>query len=118
MNMSEIKDNPLLNYSGLPPFSQVKPEHVKSAVETAIERCKKLFSVKYANVQPHSGSQANMAAYRALLQDKDIILGMSLDAGGHLTHGYKLSFSGQTYTCYSYGVNPETGYIDYDEVER
>lgn len=84
----------------------------------AIERCKKLFNVKYANVQPHSGSQANMAAYRSLLQDKDVILGMSLDAGGHLTHGYKLSFSGQTYTCYSYGVDPETGYINYDEIER
>lgn len=93
-------------------------ENVDEIENIAIERCKKLFSVKYANVQPHSGSQANMAAYRALLQDKDVILGMSLDAGGHLTHGYKLSFSGQTYTCYSYGVNPETGYIDYDEVER
>ena len=84
----------------------------------AIERAKKLFNVKFANVQPHSGSQANMGAYRAILKDGDIILGMGLNSGGHLTHGYKLSFSGQSYTSYSYEVDKETGLIDYEEVER
>ena len=82
----------------------------------AIERAKKLFNCKWVNVQPHSGSSANMAAFRALLKHGDKVLGMSLDAGGHLTHGYHLSFSGQDYEAYFYGVNPETGLIDYDEV--
>lgn len=88
-------------------------------IETlAIERLKKLFDCKFANVQPHSGSSANMAAIRSLINKGDKILGMSLDAGGHLTHGYKLSFSGQDYISYTYGVNKETGLIDYDEVLR
>lgn len=88
-------------------------------VETlAIERLKKLFNCQFANVQPHSGSQANMEVYKALLNNNDKILGMSLDAGGHLTHGYKFSFSGRDYESYSYGVNVETGLIDYDEVRR
>ena len=88
-------------------------------IETlAIERLKKLFNVKFANVQPHSGSQANMGAYRALLNPGDKILGMALDHGGHLTHGYKLSFSGQDYQGYFYGVSSLTETIDYDEVER
>lgn len=88
-------------------------------IETlAIERLKKLFNVKYANVQPHSGSQANMGAYRALLKTGDRILAMALDHGGHLTHGYKLSFSGQDYKSYFYGVSSTTEMIDYDEVER
>lgn len=86
-------------------------------VETeAIERAKKLFHVKYANVQPHSGSQANMAAIRSLIKPGDKILGMSLDSGGHLTHGYKLSFSGQDYVGVTYSVNRVTEMIDYDEV--
>ena len=88
-------------------------------VETlAIERLKKLFNAKFANVQPHSGSQANMAAIRALIKEGDKILGMSLDAGGHLTHGYKLSFSGKDYQAYTYGVDIETGLINYEKVEK
>lgn len=83
----------------------------------AIERAKKLFNASYANVQPHSGSQANSAVYLALLEPNDTILGMSLDAGGHLTHGYKASSSGKYYKSVSYGVNAN-GYIDYDAVER
>lgn len=83
-----------------------------------IARVCKLFGAKYANVQPHSGSSANMAVYRALLNHGDKVLGMSLDAGGHLTHGYRLSFSGQDYQAYSYGVNKDNELIDYDEVER
>ena len=84
----------------------------------AIERAKTLFNCNYANVQAHSGSSANMAVFRALLNHGDRVLGMSLDAGGHLTHGYKLSFSGQDYEAYFYGVNPRSGLIDYDEVRR
>ena len=91
-------------------------EFIDKIEDLARERLKKLFNVKFVNVQPHSGSQANMAAIRSLIEHGDKILGMSLDAGGHLTHGYKLSFSGQDYTSFTYGVNPENGYIDYDEV--
>lgn len=88
-------------------------------VETiAIERAKKLFNVAFANVQPHSGSQANAAVYMALLQPGDTILGMSLDAGGHLTHGAKVSSSGKYYHAVSYGVTKEEGLIDYDTVEK
>jgi len=88
-------------------------------VETlAIERLKQLFKCNFANVQPHSGSQANMEVYKALLKNGDRILGMSLDSGGHLTHGYKLSFSGRDYEAMFYGVNDITGLIDYDEVKR
>ena len=93
-------------------------ENVDVVENLAKERLKKLFDVKYVNVQPHSGSQANMAVYRSLLSYGDKVLGMALDSGGHLTHGYKLSFSGQDYESYSYGVNPETEEIDYDEVRR
>lgn len=93
-------------------------ENVDKAEMLAIERVCKLFNVKYANVQPHSGSQANMAVYRSLLSHGDKVLGMSLDAGGHLTHGYKLSFSGIDYETYGYGLNPKTEQIDYDEVEK
>ena len=89
------------------------------AVETlAIERAKALFDAKYANVQPHSGSQANTAVYVALLQPCDTIMGMSLAAGGHLTHGSKVSLSGKWLNAVSYGVKEDTGLIDYDEVER
>ena len=91
-------------------------ENIDGIESLAIERLKKLFNCKYANVQPHSGSSANMAAIRALINHGDKILGMALDAGGHLTHGYRLSFSGQDYESYVYGVNPETGRIDYEDV--
>ena len=88
------------------------------AVETlAIERAKKLFNAEFVNVQPHSGSQANQSVYMALLQPGDTLMGMSLDAGGHLTHGAKVSSSGKYYNSVSYGVNDE-GLIDYDALER
>ncbi|MFB0919294.1 MAG: serine hydroxymethyltransferase [Oscillospiraceae bacterium] len=93
-------------------------QYVDIVENIAIERCKKLFGCEFANVQPHSGSQANYAAYLALCSQGDTVLGMDLDAGGHLTHGYKVNFSGKNYHAVSYGVNPETGYIDYDEVRR
>ncbi|HHU56482.1 MAG TPA: serine hydroxymethyltransferase [Acholeplasmataceae bacterium] len=89
---------------------------VDEVEDLAITRLKKLFNVKYANVQPHSGSQANMAAFRALLNHGDKILGMSLDQGGHLTHGMKLNFSGQDYEVAYYGVDKTTEQIDYDKV--
>src|SRR5699024_3691038 len=92
-------------------------EFVDIAEDLAIERAKKLFNANYANVQPHSGSQANGAVYLALLEAGDTVLGMSLDHGGHLTHGAKVNFSGRTYNAVHYGVNAE-GLIDYDEVER
>ncbi len=90
--------------------------HVDEVERIAIERAKKLFNATYANVQPHSGSQANAAAYMALLQPGDTILGMSLDAGGHLTHGARVSFSGKLYRAVQYGINPETELVDYDQV--
>jgi Glycine/serine hydroxymethyltransferase len=93
-------------------------EYVDVVESLAIERVCKLFNCKYANVQPHSGSQANMAVYRALLNKGDRVLGMGLDAGGHLTHGYKLSFSGQDYECYAYGLDPVTEQLDYDYIEK
>ena len=92
-------------------------EFVDIAEDLAIERAKQLFNADYANVQPHSGSQANGAVYLALLNAGDTVLGMSLDHGGHLTHGAKVNFSGRTYNAVHYGVNDE-GLIDYDEVER
>ena len=84
--------------------------------DLAINRLKKLFNVKYVNVQAHSGSQANMGVYVALLNPGDTILGMSLDAGGHLTHGYKVNFSGKNYKAVNYGLDPKTELIDYDQV--
>ncbi|NOQ94855.1 MAG: aminotransferase class I/II-fold pyridoxal phosphate-dependent enzyme [Methylophaga sp.] len=93
-------------------------EYVDQAEQLAIDRAKTLFGADYANVQPHSGSQANAAVYLALLQPGDTILGMSLAHGGHLTHGSKVSASGKIYNSVSYGLNIETGEIDYDEVER
>ena len=86
--------------------------------DIAIDRLKKLFGCEYANVQPHSGSQANYGVYLALCSQGDTVLGMDLDAGGHLTHGYKVNFSGKNYHAVSYGVDPETGRIDYDELRR
>jgi len=91
-------------------------EFVDKAEVLAIERAKQLFGADYANVQPHSGSQANAAVYLALLQPGDTILGMSLAHGGHLTHGAKVSASGKIYNAVSYGINTETGEIDYEEV--
>ncbi len=92
-------------------------EYVDVAEELAIDRLKKLFDADYANVQPHSGSQANAAVYMALIQPGDTILGLSLADGGHLTHGAKPNFSGKIYHSVQYGLNPDTGLIDYDQVE-
>ena len=91
-------------------------EYVDIAEELAIERAKELFGAAYANVQPHSGSQANAAAYLALLQPGDTILGMSLAHGGHLTHGSKVNFSGRLFNAIQYGVHPQTAAIDYQQV--
>lgn len=91
-------------------------ENVDSIETLAIERLKKLFGCKFANVQPHSGSSANMAAYAAVLSPGDVIFGQSLDAGGHLTHGSKVSFSGKVYQSFSYGLDAETGRLNYDEI--
>ncbi len=93
-------------------------EFVDKAEELAIERVKKLYNCRYANVQPHSGAQANGAVYLALLNPGDPILGMSLNSGGHLTHGAKVSLSGKWLKAFHYDVNKETGLIDYSEVER
>ncbi len=93
-------------------------EYVDVAEQLAIDRAKKLFGADYANVQPHSGSQANVAAYLALINPGDTILGMSLDHGGHLTHGAKVNFSGKVFNAVQYGIDPATGEIDYAQVER
>lgn len=93
-------------------------EFVDVAEQLAIDRAKQLFGADYANVQPHSGSQANAAAYFALLQPGDTIVGMSLDHGGHLTHGAKVNFSGKFFKAFQYGVRPENGEIDYDQVHK
>jgi glycine hydroxymethyltransferase len=93
-------------------------EYVDQSEALAIERAKQLFGADYANVQPHSGSQANSAVYAALCAPGDTVLGMSLAHGGHLTHGAKVSFSGKMYNAVQYGLNPATGLVDYDEVER
>jgi glycine hydroxymethyltransferase len=93
-------------------------EFVDVAEQLAIDRAKQLFGADYANVQPHSGSQANAAAYLALIQPGDTLLGMSLDHGGHLTHGAKVNFSGKIFNAVQYGLDPKTGEIDYVQVER
>ena len=93
-------------------------ENIDMFETRAIEYLRELFGCKYANVQPHSGSGANMAVYRALLNPKDKVLGMDLSAGGHLTHGYKLNFSGVDYSVVSYGLDPETEMLNYDEIEK
>ena len=93
-------------------------EHADVAENLAIERAKSLFGAEYANVQPHSGSQANTAIYFAMLQPGDKILTMSLQDGGHLTHGHPKNCSGMLYEVINYGVDPETGYIDYDSIEE
>ncbi|AYF99680.1 serine hydroxymethyltransferase [Lactococcus allomyrinae] len=91
-------------------------EAVDVVENLAIERAKELFDCKFANVQPHSGSQANAAAYMALIQPGETVMGMDLNAGGHLTHGASVNFSGKTYHFVSYGVNPETELLDYDDI--
>jgi len=93
-------------------------EYVDIVEQLAIDRARQLFGADFANVQPHSGSQANAAAYLALIQPGDPILGMSLDHGGHLTHGAKVNFSGRLFRAAQYGIRPDTGEIDYDQVER
>jgi len=93
-------------------------EYVDVVEQLAIDRLKELFGAEYANVQPHSGSQANAAAYMAFLKPGDKILGMNLDAGGHLTHGAKVSFSGKIYDSYTYGLNSETERLDYEAIAK
>jgi len=93
-------------------------EYVDVAEQLAIDRAKELFKAEYANVQPHSGSQANAAVYMAMLSPGDPILGMSLAHGGHLTHGAAVNFSGKMYRATTYGLHPDTEQIDYDQVER
>ncbi|WP_188350769.1 serine hydroxymethyltransferase [Leuconostoc pseudomesenteroides] len=93
-------------------------EYVDVVEQLAIDRLKALFGAEYANVQPHSGSQANAAAYMAFLKPGDKILGMDLDAGGHLTHGAKVSFSGKMYQSYTYGLDAETERLDYEAIEQ
>lgn len=93
-------------------------QYIDQVEQLAIDYAKKLFSAEYANVQPHSGSQANMAVYQALLKPGDKILGMGMDAGGHLTHGAKVNFSGKVYESYSYGLNPATEELDFDQIEQ
>ena len=92
-------------------------EFVDIAEDLAIDRAKQLFGAAYANVQPHSGSQANSAVFMALLKPGDTVLGMSLAHGGHLTHGATVNFSGKIYNSVQYGINTDTGLIDYDDVE-
>ncbi|ALJ22786.1 serine hydroxymethyltransferase [Lactobacillus gallinarum] len=93
-------------------------QYIDQVEQLAIDYAKKLFNAKFANVQPHSGSQANMTVYQALLKPGDKILGMGMDAGGHLTHGAKVNFSGKDYQSYSYGLNVETEELDFDEIRK
>ena len=93
-------------------------EHVDVAERLAQDRLKQLFGAAYANVQPHSGSQANAAAYMALMEPRDTLLGMNLSHGGHLTHGAKVNFSGRLFNAVEYGLNEETGLVDYDQMQR
>ncbi|WP_267202506.1 serine hydroxymethyltransferase [Limosilactobacillus kribbianus] len=93
-------------------------QYIDQVEQLAIDYAKKLFGAEYVNVQPHSGSQANMAVYQALLKPGDKILGMGMDAGGHLTHGSKVNFSGKVYQSFSYGLDPETELLDYDHIRE
>lgn len=92
-------------------------EEIDKIEMLAIDRLKQLFGCKFANVQPHSGSSANMAAYFATMKSGDVLLGQALDSGGHLTHGAKVSFSGQIYQSHTYGIDPATGFLNYDKIE-
>ena len=87
-----------------------------TAEELALSRVKQLFGASYANVQPHSGSQANMAVYFSFLKPGDKVIGMDLSHGGHLTHGSPVNFSGRLYEFSAYGIDPKTGHIDYNQV--
>lgn len=93
-------------------------QYIDQVEQLAIDYAKKLFNAKYANVQPHSGSQANMTVYNALLKPGDTILGMGMDAGGHLTHGSKVNFSGKIFNSVSYDLNPETEELDFEEIRQ
>src|SRR6186997_3520209 len=93
-------------------------QHVDTVENLAIERCKQIFGAEHVNVQPHSGSQANMAAYLSVLKPGDTILGMDLAQGGHLTHGSKVNFSGMIFRAFSYGVDRQSERIDYDAVQK
>lgn len=93
-------------------------QYIDKVEQLAIDYAKKLFNAKFANVQPHSGSQANMSVYQALLKPGDTILGMGMDAGGHLTHGAKVNFSGKEYHSYSYGLNVKTEELDFDQIRE
>ena len=93
-------------------------ENVDVAEQLAIDRIKQLFGADYANVQPHSGSQANAAVYMALCEPGDTVLGMSLADGGHLTHGSRVNFSGKIYHAVQYGINHDTGEVDYDQIQQ
>ena len=93
-------------------------QYIDQVEQLAIDYAKKLFNAKFDNVQPHSGSQANMAVYQALLKPGDVILGMGMDAGGHLTHGAKVNFSGKEYKSYEYGLNVETEELDFDQIRK
>src|SRR5881296_303948 len=93
-------------------------QHVDTVEDLAIHRCKQIFGAEHVNVQPHSGSQANMAAYLSVLKTGDVILGMDLSQGGHLTHGSRVNFSGTLFRSYFYGVDRTTEVIDYDAVQR
>jgi glycine hydroxymethyltransferase len=93
-------------------------QYIDQVEQLAIDHAKELFGAEYVNVQPHSGSQANMATYQAFLKPGDTILGMGLDAGGHLTHGAKVNFSGKLYKTYGYSLNPETEQLDYDAIAK
>src|SRR5689334_24193321 len=93
-------------------------QHVDTVEDLAIQRCKQIFGAEHVNVQPHSGSQANMAAYLSVLKPGDTILGMDLAQGGHLTHGSKVNFSGMIFRAFSYGVDGQTGTINYEAVQK
>jgi glycine hydroxymethyltransferase len=93
-------------------------EYVDVAERLAIKRVKALFDCDYANVQPHAGAQANAAVFLALINPGDTVMGMNLAQGGHLTHGNPANFSGRHYTIVPYGLDPKTGFLDYDEMER
>ena len=93
-------------------------QYIDVVEQLAIDRAKQLFGAEYANVQPHSGSQANQAVYAAFLKPGDTILGMGLDSGGHLTHGAKVNFSGKLYRTFSYGLDPQTERLDYEAIRQ
>lgn len=93
-------------------------QYIDQVEQLAIDYAEKLFNAEYANVQPHSGSQANMTVYNALLKPGDTILGMGMDAGGHLTHGSKVNFSGKIFNSVSYDLNPETEELDFEKLDK